>query len=48
MKHYAIDKLTGWTPDLTPKPDTPFYRWPALAEMVMPVRFAHRTDGCIT
>jgi hypothetical protein len=31
MKTYAMDKLTGWTPDLNPPPDTPFYRWPNLA-----------------
>jgi hypothetical protein len=36
MKHYAIDKLTGWTPELNPKPDTPFYKWPALAMQVSP------------
>ena len=32
------ESWAGWTPDLTPKPDTPFYRWPALAEMSVPSR----------
>jgi hypothetical protein len=41
MKHYAIDKLTGWTPDLNPASDTPLYRWPALALLITPnVQFA--------
>ena len=31
MKTYAIDRLTGWTPELNPPPGTPFYRWPQLA-----------------
>lgn len=38
MKHYQIDKLTGWTPDLNPPPETPFYKWPALAGMLSPSR----------
>jgi hypothetical protein len=24
--------LTGWTPDLTPPPDSPLYRWRVLAQ----------------
>jgi hypothetical protein len=36
MKHYAIDKLTGWTPQLDPAPGTRFYRWPALALQISP------------
>ncbi|WP_445492240.1 glycosyltransferase family 39 protein [Rhodopseudomonas sp. RCAM05734] len=35
MKTYAMDKLTGWTPDLNPPLGTPFYRWPNLA-MALP------------
>ena len=31
MDSYALEKLTGWTPDLTPPPDTPLYRWRVLA-----------------
>jgi hypothetical protein len=32
MGTYVLGKLTGWTPDLSPPPDTPFYRWHLLAE----------------
>lgn len=32
METYVLGKLTGWTPDLTPPPDTPFYRWNVLAD----------------
>jgi hypothetical protein len=32
MDSYALEKLTGWTPDLTPPPDSPLYRWRVLAE----------------
>jgi 4-amino-4-deoxy-L-arabinose transferase-like glycosyltransferase len=35
MKTYGMDKLTNWTPDLNPRPGTPFYKWPALA-MALP------------
>jgi 4-amino-4-deoxy-L-arabinose transferase-like glycosyltransferase len=31
MDTYALEKLTGWTPDLTPPPDSPLYRWRVLA-----------------
>ncbi len=31
MKNYQIDRISHWTPDLNPPPDTPFYRWPLLA-----------------
>jgi hypothetical protein len=31
MDTYALEKLTGWTPELSPPPDSPFYRWRALA-----------------
>ena len=31
MDSYALEKLTGWTPDLTPPPDTPLFRWRVLA-----------------
>lgn len=31
MRSFQIDKLTGWTPELNPAPDTPFYRPPSLA-----------------
>jgi 4-amino-4-deoxy-L-arabinose transferase-like glycosyltransferase len=32
MDTYALEKLTGWTPELSPPPDTPLYRWRVLAE----------------
>src|SRR5262249_18769309 len=28
---YALEKLTGWTPELSPPPDSPFFRWRVLA-----------------
>jgi 4-amino-4-deoxy-L-arabinose transferase-like glycosyltransferase len=31
MDTYAIEKLTGWTPELSPPPDSPLFRWRALA-----------------
>jgi 4-amino-4-deoxy-L-arabinose transferase-like glycosyltransferase len=31
MDSYALEKLTGWTPDLFPPPDSPFFRWRVLA-----------------
>ena len=32
MDTYALEKLTGWTPDLAPAPDTPLFRWRVLAD----------------
>jgi hypothetical protein len=31
MDTYALEKLTGWTPELNPPPDSPFFRWRVLA-----------------
>jgi hypothetical protein len=31
MSSYVMKKFTGWTPDLTPPPDSPFYQWRWLA-----------------
>jgi 4-amino-4-deoxy-L-arabinose transferase-like glycosyltransferase len=28
---YSLEKLTGWTPELSPPPDSPLYRWRDLA-----------------
>jgi 4-amino-4-deoxy-L-arabinose transferase-like glycosyltransferase len=28
---YKLEKLTGWTPELSPPPDSPLYRWRVLA-----------------
>jgi len=36
MDTYALEKLTGWTPELSPPPDSPFYRARPLAGDVMP------------
>ena len=32
MDSYALEKLTGWTPDLAPPMDSPLYRWRVLAQ----------------
>jgi hypothetical protein len=32
MDTYALEKLTGWTLDLAPSPDSPLYRWRVLAQ----------------
>jgi hypothetical protein len=31
MDTYVLEKLTGWTPDLSPPPASPFYKWRQLA-----------------
>ena len=31
MDVYALEKLTGWTPDLAPPPGSPLFRWRVLA-----------------
>ena len=31
MDTYALEKLTGWTPELSPPTDSPLYRWRMLA-----------------
>jgi 4-amino-4-deoxy-L-arabinose transferase-like glycosyltransferase len=36
MDTYALEKFTGWTPELSPPPDSPLYRWRVLAEEVPP------------
>src|SRR6202166_3780749 len=36
MDTYALEKLTGWTPELSPPPDSPLYRWRVLAGEVDP------------
>jgi hypothetical protein len=33
MDTYALEKLTGWSPELSPPPDSPLYRWRVLAEI---------------
>jgi hypothetical protein len=32
MDTYALEKLTGWTPELSPPPVSPLYRWRVLAQ----------------
>jgi 4-amino-4-deoxy-L-arabinose transferase-like glycosyltransferase len=34
MDTYVLEKLNAWTPDLTPPPDSPLYRWRVLAGVV--------------
>lgn len=31
MDTYALEKITGWTPELSPPPDSPLFRWRVLA-----------------
>ena len=39
MDTYALEKLEGWTPELSPPADSPFFRWRVLAAM-QPARIA--------
>ena len=34
MDTYALEKLTGWTPELSPPPDSPLFRWRVLAGVI--------------
>lgn len=36
MDTYALEKLSGWTPDLSPPPDSPLFKWRVLAGTVQP------------
>jgi hypothetical protein len=41
MDTYALEKLTEWTPELSPPPDSPLYRWRVLAGKIhSPLRVA--------
>jgi len=31
MDTYALEKLTGWTPELSPPKDSPLFQWRVLA-----------------
>ena len=44
MDTYALEKLTGWTPELAPAPESPFFRWGVLAGEVAPPAFAGLTN----
>ncbi|KWV52891.1 glycosyltransferase [Bradyrhizobium macuxiense] len=35
MDTYSLEKISGWTPDLSPPPDTTFFRWRVLV-MLLP------------
>ena len=37
MDTYAIEKFTGWTPELSPPPASPLFKWRELAGEVRPV-----------
>ena len=48
MDTYALEKLTGWTPELSPPPDSPLFRWRVLAgviEFQPPERFVARMSA---
>jgi len=44
MDTYALEKLTGWTPELSPPLDSPLYRWRVLAGEVGTQRMAASAD----
>ena len=31
MDTYALEKISGWTPELSPPPDSPLFKWRVLA-----------------
>jgi 4-amino-4-deoxy-L-arabinose transferase-like glycosyltransferase len=37
MDTYVLEKLTGWTPELSPKPGSPLFRWRVLAGEFSPL-----------
>jgi hypothetical protein len=38
MDTYALEKITNWTPELSPPLDSPLFRWRVLAGDVAPLR----------
>jgi hypothetical protein len=44
MDTYALEKLTGWTPELSPPPDSPLFRWRVLAGEPQPLIVAALTN----
>jgi len=40
MDTYSLEKFTGWTPELSPPPDSPLFRWRVLAGNVRPWQVA--------
>ena len=45
MDTYALEKITGWTPELSPPPDSPLFRWRVLAGEVRQVVSSLPTRG---
>ena len=46
MDTYAIEKFTGWTPELSPPPESPLFRWRVLAgKFERPMRVAGLSDS---
>jgi len=45
MDTYALEKLTGWMPELSPPPDAPLFRWRALAGNVRRLDVADSASG---
>jgi 4-amino-4-deoxy-L-arabinose transferase-like glycosyltransferase len=44
MDTYALEKLTNWTPELSPPPDSPLFRWRVLAgDLQKPPRSSARS-----
>ena len=46
MDTYALEKLTGWTPELSPPPDTPLFRWRVLAGQCAAGNVTPRRRAC--
>jgi hypothetical protein len=44
MDTYALEKLTGWTPEPSPPPDSPLFRWRVLADNTKPPTVAAVKD----
>lgn len=36
IDRFVLETITGWTPELNPKPGSPLYKWPALASLAAP------------
>jgi hypothetical protein len=47
MDTYVLDKLTGWTPDLSPPPDSPLYKWRKLADGGAPTQEAGQRTALV-
>jgi 4-amino-4-deoxy-L-arabinose transferase-like glycosyltransferase len=48
MDTYALEKLTNWTPELSPPPDSPLFRWRVLAgDLQEPPRSSDRSLAAV-